>query len=142
MPFKWSSIQASAIRIQPGADLKSELNRIATENQLRAAAIVSAVGSLSTVSLRFANRPEATVWEGKHEIISLNGTLSTSGIHAHMSVANTEGQLVGGHVMEGSIIYTTLEIVIAELSALEFTRELCPDSGFKELVINPRNDSQ
>ena len=126
----------------PGADLKSELVKLTNDNQLGAAAVISAVGSLSKVSLRLANQPEATEFQGKHEIVSLAGTLSKDGIHLHMSVANSKGDTFGGHVMEGSTIYTTAEIVIAELSGLVFTRELCPRSGFNELLVNPRHKDE
>ena len=139
MTLNWSSIQATAFRLGPGDDLKSELTRLATENQFGAAVVISAVGSLSEVSLRLANRPEPTGFWGKHEIVSLMGTLSKDGIHIHMSVANSKGQTVGGHVMNGSTVFTTAEIVIAELSALAFTREPCPLTGFNELVVKPRS---
>ena len=138
MTLYWSSIQATAIRLLPGVDLKSELAKLATENQLRAASVISVVGSLSEVSLRLANRPEHTKFDGKHEIVSLVGTLSTAGVHLHMSVSNSEGKTFGGHVTEGSKVFTTAEIVIVEMPNLEFTREPCLMSGYRELVIKPR----
>ncbi len=138
MTLNWSPIEATAIRINPGGDLKSELSSLASDHELQAAAVISAVGSLSKVSLRFANRPETTELDGKHEIISLSGTLSKDGIHLHMSVADSKGNVIGGHVMEGSTIFTTLEIVIVEMSALAFTREPCQISGFNELVVRAR----
>ena len=140
MNLNWSSIQTTAVRLQPGEDLKSEVSRIACDHQLQAACVISAVGSLSEVSLRLANRAETTTFEGKHEIISLSGTLSKNGIHLHMSVANSDGQVFGGHVMEGSVIHTTLEIVIAELKELVFTREPCSIFGYKELIVNARSE--
>lgn len=141
MAINWSSIQVTAVRLHPGADLKSELQRLANDQHLRAAAVISAVGSLSKVSLRFANQGETSVIEGKHEIISLGGTLAHDGIHLHMSVANSEGQMFGGHVMDGSIIFTTLEVVIAELGDLVFEREECPTSGYKELLVKRRSEN-
>jgi len=140
MTLNWSSIQATAVRLRPGDDLKSELSRLASEHQLQAASVISAVGSLSQVALRFANCREKTLVEGKHEIIALGGTLSQNGVHLHMSVANSEGHMFGGHVMEGSIIFTTLEVVIAEMSNLVFTREHCPISAFNELVVAVRSE--
>lgn len=136
--LNWSSIQATAFRLRPGDDLKSNLIQLAIDNQLQAASVISAVGSLSKVSLRLANRSESTEFRGKHEIVSLIGTLSKDGIHLHMSVANSEGETFGGHVTEGSTIFTTAEIVIAELNELAFTRELCPLTGFNELCVHPR----
>jgi len=138
MTLNWSPIRATAVRLLPGSDLKSELTRLANEHQLQAASVVSAVGSLSKVALRYANRPETTIAEGKHEIISLSGTVSKDGIHLHMSVADSEGKMFGGHLMEGAIIFTTAEIVIAEMSALDFTREHCSISGFNELIVKAR----
>ena len=96
--------------------------------------------SLSEVSLRLANQPHPERFVGKHEIVSLSGTLSKNGTHLHMSVANSEGQIFGGHVVEGSIIYTTAEIVILEMSELVFEREFCPISGFNELLVSTRNE--
>ncbi|MEM7782894.1 MAG: PPC domain-containing DNA-binding protein [Planctomycetota bacterium] len=135
MPASWSSIQTTVIRLLPEMDLKSQLIRFANDHQLHAAAVISAVGSLSQVSLRFANRPEASLLRGKHEIVSLSGTLSLNGIHLHMSVADSDGKVSGGHVMPGSIVYTTAEIVIAKFDSLSFTREPCTLSGFRELVV-------
>lgn len=142
MKLNWSSIQATAFRLRPGDDLKSELAKLAKDSHFRAAVVVSAVGSLSEVTLRLANRPESTRFQGKHEIVSLIGTLSKDGVHVHMSVANSKGQTVGGHVMKGSTVFTTAEIVIAELSALVFTRERCQMTGFNELVVKPRGDEE
>ena len=139
MKLNWSPIQASAIRLKPGDDLKSELMKLATENQLQAAIVLSAVGSLSSVSLRLANDSKLSVFQGKHEIITLTGTFAVGGIHLHMSVANSEGDIFGGHLMEGSIIFTTAEVVIAKLSDLEFSRVFCDSTGFLELCVNPRD---
>ena len=138
MTLHWSSIQATALRLRPGDDLKSELMRLAIDNQWRAASVISGVGSLTKVSLRLAGCSEPTLFQGKHEIISLAGTLSKDGIHLHISVANSEGRIIGGHVLEGSAIFTTAEIIIAELSDLVFTREQCPMTGFLELNVQPR----
>ena len=136
--LNWSSIRATAIRLQPGDDLKSELIRLAIDNQLRAATVMSAVGSLSEVSLRLAGCTEPTILQGKHEIVSLVGTFSDDGIHLHMSVADSQGNTIGGHVLEGSTIYTTAELVIAEMNELVFTREWCSTTGYNELSVKPR----
>ena len=59
-------------------------------------------------------------------------------MHLHASVSNTKGETFGGHLASGNIIYTTAEIVIAELEDVTFTREQDPDSGYKELVVKLR----
>lgn len=132
----WSETRLTAIRLSPGDDLKSRLISFALEQELEAATIITAVGSLSQVCLRLADEKQWTHFEGKHEIVSLTGTLSRHGAHLHMSVSDSNGATIGGHLVDGSIIYTTAEIVIAKLTSITFRRELCPLSGFKELVVD------
>jgi hypothetical protein len=51
-------------------------------------------------------------FNGKFEIVSLSGTLSSSGHHVHMSIADCDGNVFGGHLMEGCLVRTTAEIVL------------------------------
>jgi len=70
------------------------------------------------------------------EIVSLVGTLAAKGgPHLHISVANSQGQTIGGHLMEGNSIYTTAEVVLGNANNLLFVRELDPQSGYEELVV-------
>ena len=43
--------------------------------------------------------------------------------------------MIGGHLKEGSIVYTTAEIVIGILPAVLYERAIDPTFGFKELMI-------
>lgn len=124
-----------AIRLHPGQRLKEELAVWAKTNKADACAIVSCAGSLQKASIRFADQAEATAIEGKHEIVSLSGTLSQHGVHLHISIADSEGRVSGGHLMDGCEIYTTAEIVIAEMSGMVFKRKHDPETGFSELSI-------
>jgi uncharacterized protein len=87
--------------------------------------------------LRFADRRESALLEGPLEILSLTGTLSPDGVHLHMSVSDRDGHTVGGHVGEGTFVYTTAEIVLVEFSDVTFSREADPETTFRELVIRP-----
>jgi predicted DNA-binding protein with PD1-like motif len=132
-----ASLEAHAMRLRPGQDLRLELERWAKEHRITAACIVTAVGSLTRASLRYANREEATVLEGHFEVTSLVGTLSEEGSHLHITVADGDGRTYGGHLEEGSSIYTTMEIVVGQLPGVVFTRELDPTYGYEELVVKP-----
>jgi len=127
------------IRLKPGMDLKRELENTAKLLGLQAAAIVTTVGSLEKVNLRFADQKQPTPFNGYHEILSLNGTLSQSGMHIHLTVADKDGQVKGGHLTEGNIIYTTAEIVILEQNHLSFSRVIDPTYGHGELEIQSRS---
>lgn len=71
------------------------------------------------------------------EILTLAGSLSPDGAHLHMSVADAQGRVVGGHVTPGCIVRTTVEVLIALLPEQRFSREHDVESGCKELVIRP-----
>jgi predicted DNA-binding protein with PD1-like motif len=124
-----------ALRLKPGADLKSSLEALLREKNIRAAAVLACVGSLSRVALRFANKDEITLLDGKYEIVSLQATLSVNGCHLHMSVSDGAGKVVGGHVKEGCIVFTTAEVVIGEIPGIDFLREKDQATGYPELVI-------
>jgi predicted DNA-binding protein with PD1-like motif len=104
-----------ALRLQPHQDLRKSILEFVKTNELKAAAIVSCVGSLERVALRFANQAETTHTEGFFEITSLVGTIEQDYCHLHLSVADSKGKTMGGHLMEGATIYTTAEIVLVDL---------------------------
>ncbi|MCA9710318.1 MAG: DNA-binding protein [Myxococcales bacterium] len=135
-------LEAHAMRLRPGQDLLVELERWAKEQRVSAACVVTAVGSLTRASIRFANRDEATVLEGHYEVTSLVGTLSEDGAHLHITVADGDGRTLGGHLVQGSAIYTTMEIVVGRLPGIAFTRELDPTYGYEELVVQTRSSTR
>lgn len=127
------------LRLRPGEDLKAALEAYVATNHLEAVVILSCVGSLDVAAIRFANRPEPTLVPGKLEITSLVGTLAqSSGSHIHITVADGEGLARGGHLMPGSLVYTTAEIALGELPGVIFSREKDETYGYHELVVHPR----
>jgi predicted DNA-binding protein with PD1-like motif len=123
----------------PGQDLYVELARLAKEEDLEAAVIVSGVGSFMQASIRYADQPHADILHGPLEIVSLTGTVSKHGMHVHVSVSDGAGTTVGGHLTEGSKIYTTVELVLLDLShSFSFERALCPISKYEELVVKSK----
>lgn len=133
-----SHTQMFALRLRPGDDLLAELRRFAKARGLRAAYIASCAGSAVRTSVRYANQPEASVREGHFEIVSLSGTLSQDGAHVHAAFADSTGATFGGHLMEGTRIYTTAEIVLGELRDVAFAREVDSTYGYHELVPRRR----
>ena len=135
-----SSSQFYPLRLLPGTELIAELRQFIANNHIKAGWIASVVGSLSTVSLRYAGCERTSLIEGKFEVIALGGTLDSQFEHLHMSVADETGRMFGGHVMPGNIVRTTLELIIGELCDVDFSRQHCILSGYEELAIAPRND--
>lgn len=121
------------IRLRPGEDLRHALERLAHRHRLRAAVILSGVGSLTEASLRFADQRDGTLLEGPFEIVSITGTISRDGLHVHLSIADAEGRAVGGHLMAGCTIRTTCELALAELPGWHMRRALDRATGYREL---------
>ena len=121
------------LRLHPGEDLKNSLVAFPRENGFQAGMIITCVGSLQRAALRMANQPETTLIEGKFEIVSLVGTFSPDGPHLHLSISDSAGKTLGGHLQDGSLIFTTAEIVLGELEDWLFTRPIDPDTTYDEL---------
>lgn len=133
-------MQTYALRLQPGEDLKAAMNAFAQAHHLEAACIITCVGSLRKAALRFANADQAVVLEGHFEIVSLVGTFSMHGGHYHIAISDEQGRTFGGHLMEGSEVYTTAEIILVSLDDYRFLRTFDPQTGYRELDIQLRTD--
>ncbi|MGK7878361.1 MAG: PPC domain-containing DNA-binding protein [Xenococcaceae cyanobacterium] len=129
------SVETLVLRLLPGSDVRRQLEHVAKREKISAGAIISAVGSLSKVCLRFANNKTPTKLSGKHEILTLSGTLGEEGVHLHMTVANSQGECKGGHLVYGCQVYTTLELVIALIPSLKFKRVFDEETRCFELDI-------
>lgn len=128
------------LRLHPGDDLRESLAALPDELDTGAAFILSAIGSLKPAALRFAGAKTATMIEDDTEILSLAGTLTrraVGGPHVHMAVSDAAGAVFGGHLMAGSIVRTTAEIVIGIAPDWTLAREVDAQTGFRELVARP-----
>jgi predicted DNA-binding protein with PD1-like motif len=140
--FKTSAMQTYALRLSPGQDLKTELQHFINNHQIKAACVLTCVGSLQKATLRLANQPDSQAYTQKMEIVSLVGVLSTEGSHLHISLSDSTGATMSGHLVEGCHIYTTAEIVLGIMPAYHFAREYDPTSGYKELKVYPAEEKR
>jgi predicted DNA-binding protein with PD1-like motif len=124
-----------AFRLKPGDDLRLSIEKHVVDRRIKAGVVLTCVGSLKRVAFRFADQKDTSFLEGKFEIVSFQATLSLNGCHFHLSVADGNGNVRGGHLMQGSQIYTTAEVVIGELDGMDFSREIDGETGFRELHI-------
>lgn len=128
-----------AIRLTPGQDLKSELEKVVNTNNITSGYVATCVGSLHEVTMRMAgakpDHQDIRTLSGHFEIVSLVGTISIKGTHLHISVSDEEGTVVGGHLKEGSVVTTTAEVVIGYDETVAFDRAVDKETGFEELSI-------
>jgi predicted DNA-binding protein with PD1-like motif len=128
-------MKVHVFRLKPHDDLRRKIREFANEYNIAAAVIVTCVGSLEQFNLRFANQTIPTQGKGHFEIVSLTGTVSASSLHLHIAIADENGRVTGGHLMDENFVYTTAEIALLELNNTEFIREIDPTYGYHELII-------
>lgn len=140
-PMNASKTDSYAFRLKPNEDLKEGILAFAKKQNIKAGAIVTCVGSLTQYHLRFANQENGKKQNGHFEIVSMTGTFSDSTSHLHISVSDSTGLTIGGHLLDGNLVYTTAEIVVVDLTDVEFARETDATFGYKELFVKPKKKS-
>ena len=130
-----NNVSSHAIRLKPGDDVREKIEKYVNENNINAGWLVTCAGSLTTYNIRFANEEKGSAATGHFEIVSLTGTLSKNGSHMHISVSDSTGKTIGGHLLKGCIVYTTAEIVLQSTKSLNFKREKDGSTAWDELKI-------
>ena len=134
-----NNCKAHAFRLKPGQDLKKEILQYVKEKQIKAGWVSTCVGSLTNYNIRYANQPEGSSGTGHFEIVSLVGTVSINGSHLHISISDSTGKTIGGHLLDSNIVYTTAEIVILSSDEFVFKREKDGSTPWEELQVEAAN---
>lgn len=71
------------------------------------------------------------------EVCALTGTVSMHGMHLHLSVADCDGHMLGGHMLDGCLVRTTLELVVQEVAEVTILRIKEEQTGYDELDPRP-----
>jgi uncharacterized protein len=132
------SYKVHAFRLPPNKDLKKEIDAFVAKEKIEAGYIITCVGSLTQANIRYANQANGTMQSGHFEIVSLVGTVSINGSHLHISISDSTGKTIGGHLLTENLIYTTAEIVIGESKNLSFTREKDGTTPWEELQVKKK----
>ncbi len=128
-------------RLLEDEDLLDGVKKRADEGNVKAGLVIL-IGTLKSVTLGFYKdrRYEPIRIQGPLEIASCTGNLSTSEngeiiVHAHLVVSNENGEAFGGHLMKGSQVGATAELVIIEAKNLVLHRVLDEETNLKLLKL-------
>ncbi|EEW05970.1 DNA-binding protein [Vibrio mimicus] len=130
-------IKLIAVRLTQGDDLKQRIVQLVQKHEIHAGSIASCVGCLSQLNIRLADSVSTLQLAEPFEILSLSGTLTNEHCHLHIAVADAQGQVWGGHLLDGNLINTTAELMIHHYPQHHFTRQYDPNTGYSELIVNP-----
>lgn len=133
-----------SIRLEPGQDLRDEIEKLVEKENIKAGVLLSIVGGLGHARLRMAgSSPENHImkeWKGLFEIVSGTGTVSKSKCHIHVSLSDKKGVMIGGHLRSGCIVHITAEIVLLVFDDIEYERTFDKNTGFNELKIKHKKE--
>ncbi|HSV43449.1 MAG TPA: PPC domain-containing DNA-binding protein [Candidatus Bathyarchaeia archaeon] len=123
-------------RFAAGEDLLGSLTALCRNENIRLG-IFSIIGALRRVELGYYDQSKqeyihSVSLPGKYEITCCMGNISLKDTaifaHAHMTVADQDGNAFGGHLMPGSEIFAA-EYSIQELTGAEFHRGPDAETG-------------
>lgn len=129
-------MKTHCMRLIEGQDIKEEINRFCTDNNIDAAVVLSSVGCVKYAVLRDAGGKDYHTIDENMEIMSINGTISKHRTHLHISFSKKDLSVIGGHMMEGCMVNTTCELVILEISKTVFNSKFDFSTGYEEIDIS------
>ena len=130
-------------RLREGSDILEEIKRVAESHDVRAATfnMIGGVDRLVVGVYRGGGQYEKRVFEEFMEVVSCTGTISRRlngevAVHAHIAAGNWS-KVVVGHLMPGSRVKGTGELVIVEAERAELVRAPDPETGLELLQTDP-----
>jgi predicted DNA-binding protein with PD1-like motif len=142
------------IRLGPGEDVLPAMKQLLLDAGLTAGVILGGVASLEHASIRNIHRfPDTfpittddraiTTVPGPLEILAMQGNVAPKDdggivIHCHLefSLGAPAGVTYGGHLIDDTIVGTTCELYIAELTDLGISRKLDENTQALEIAVD------
>ena len=128
-------LKCHCVRLRRGDDLMQSVKELCREKHIAAGVVLSAVGCISKGRVRDASGVTIREIPDHCEIVSLDGTISETRCHLHISLSREDLSTIGGHLCPGCIINTTCELVIAELPGVRIDVEEDSETGYDELIF-------
>lgn len=140
-----------ALRLKPGTDVLLGLEEACKRAGISNGVILSGLGSLDGV--RFCNPiyiPEKKAKYGYGEPTHLDEVIELTGLsgiichddegvtnlHVHVTLSDKDGKAYGGHLVEGTKVLLTVDVVVAEIEGLVMGRKF--DSELEVPLFAPR----
>ena len=139
-----------ALRLKPGTDVLLGLEEACKRSGINNGVILSAIGSLDSPHFCDVVELPTKAGYGYGEVLHLTGPIeltNASGIichddegntnlHVHMTLTDRHGNAHGGHLVEGTKVLLTVDVIIAEIEGLVMGRKF--DEGLEVPLFAPR----
>ena len=140
------------LRLKPGTDVLLGLTEACKRAGINNGVIISCIGSLDGV--KYCNPVElpTKAGYGYGEVLHLTGPIEltaaagiichdgegNTNLHVHMTVTDRHGNAHGGHLVEGTKVLLTTDVIIAEIEGLVMGRKFNEELGVP--LFAPRQD--
>ena len=139
-----------AIRLKPGTDVLLGLEEACKANGINNGVILSAIGSLKDPHFCDVVELPTKAGYGYGETLHLTGPIELSNasgiichddegntnLHVHMTLTDRHGNAHGGHLVEGTKVLLTTDVVIAEINGIVMGRKF--DNELEVPLFAPR----
>ena len=140
-----------ALRLKPGTDVLLGLEEACKRAGISNGVILSGLGSLDGV--RFCNPiyipekkakygyGEPTYLDEVIELTGLSGIIchddeGVTNLHVHVTLSDKDGKAYGGHLVEGTRVLMTADIVLGEIEGVSMLREY--DGDMDVYLLHPQ----
>ncbi|MFO7630791.1 MAG: DUF296 domain-containing protein [Prochlorococcaceae cyanobacterium] len=111
-------MQVVPMHLGPGSDLLHALELLGQERRA-SGFVLSVVGNLSQAAFQCPGKAGPTVLRGELEIITLQGTVAPGAVHLHLSAADADCQVWGGHLEPGCLVLRGADLLVGLLESAE-----------------------
>jgi predicted DNA-binding protein with PD1-like motif len=128
------------VYMEYGDDFHECVERVAREKDIRAGAVLSAVGTFDQARIHhivhtgFPAEDEFVTLEGPIELCSVDGVIADHKPHMHATMALRGDELFAGHLEPGCRVLYLAEAVIAKFAGRAFVRDRHPEHGTPRLT--------
>ena len=139
------------LRMKPGTDLLDGMLAACEKHGIHNGVIISAIGSLNGVyycdveavsDKKCGYGYGRTLYlDGPIELTGASGVICSDAdgrinMHVHINMSDKYGNAYGGHLVQGTKVLLTADIVLGEIEDVQMLRELDPD--LEVYLLNPR----
>lgn len=141
------------IRLAPGDDLFDGMQAACERYGIRCGVVISAIGSLACV--RYCDvepLPDKKCGYGYGRVLALDETIELTGasgvichdaeghinLHVHICMSDKNGRAYGGHLVQGTRVLMTSDIVLGEIEGVDMLREYDPE--MEVFLLHPQQE--
>ena len=127
-----------ALRLKPGTDVLLGLTEACKRAGINNGVILSAIGSLDGVSYCNPVELPTKAGYGYGAGIICHDDEGNTNLHVHMSLSDRYGNAHGGHLVEGTKVLLTVDVMLAEVDGLVMGRKF--DNELEVPLFAPRQN--